>query len=192
MHKHRHSVPTSVTAAFATLTFLAVTSSVALSASAEASPITAEPLTGRAAFSGDVSMAITQQLQGLSEHVVDFDDASHTVVVRFTIGPGAVFPWHTHPGMVLINIVEGEFVFLFAEDCARREYGPGSALIDPGNTVHTSYNPSSENDVVVMATLIGVPAEGSLTIPVDAGEGAALDEKCGIERDDNGQLHAGH
>lgn len=146
-------------------------------------PISSEPLTERHAFTDDVSIRVTQQLQGLEEQVVPIDDASHLIVVRFTIQPGAVFPWHTHPGTVLISIAEGDLVFIFAEDCVRREYGPGSALVDPGDAVHTALNPSADQETVVMAVLLGAPAEGPLTIHVDDAEGAALDEKCDIERD---------
>ncbi|AHE98181.1 cupin [Thioalkalivibrio paradoxus ARh 1] len=153
---------------------------VATTAHAGPDPITAEPLTQRHTFSGNVSMQITQELDGLPKHVVNLDDASNVVVVEFTIQPGAVFPWHTHPGTVLINITEGDFVFMFAEDCVGREYGPGMALVDPGHSVHTAYNPSRDEPTVVIATLLGAPDEGPLTIPVDADEGAALDEKCGI------------
>lgn len=149
---------------------------------AEPKPIAAEPLTQRHAFDGDVSVRITQDLEGLPEQEVLFDDASHLTVVRFTIQPGAVFPWHTHPGTVLITVTEGEFVFIFAEDCLDREYGPGDALVDPGDTVHTALNPSRNEETVVVAVLLGAPAEGALTIPVDEERNAALDAECGIER----------
>ncbi|MFV8834119.1 cupin domain-containing protein [Aquisalimonas sp.] len=151
-------------------------------AQAEPEPIAAEPLMERNAFRSDVSIEITQQLDGLPEQRVTHGDASHVTVVRFTIQPGAVFPWHTHPGTVLVNITEGEFVFVFAEDCEPRAYGPGDVVVDPGDTVHTSYNPSDDEETVVMAVLIGAPAEGPLTIHVDHDEGVALDEECGIER----------
>ncbi|WP_199490968.1 hypothetical protein [Marinobacter vulgaris] len=52
---------------------------------AEPKPIAAEPLTQRHAFDGDVSINITQDLEGLPEQAVSFDDASHLTVVRFTI-----------------------------------------------------------------------------------------------------------
>jgi quercetin dioxygenase-like cupin family protein len=147
----------------------------------------AEPLSPRGTFSGKVSMQLRQELDGLPAHVVEFDDASNIVVVEFTIRPGAVFPWHTHPGTVLINIKEGDLVFMFAEDCVAREYGTGMALVDPGHTVHTSFNLSRDQAAVVMATLLGVPDEGPLMIPVAADEGAALDAKCGIERAADGE-----
>lgn len=149
---------------------------------AEPEPIAAEPLTQRHAFDGDVSIKITQDLEGLPEQVISFDDASHLTVVRFTIQPGAVFPWHTHPGTVLITVTEGDFVFTFAEDCLDREYGPGDALVDPGDTVHTALNPSRNEETVVVAVLLGAPREGALTIPVDKERNAALDAECGIER----------
>lgn len=104
----------------------------------EPEPIAAEPLTERQAFTDDVAMRITQDLEGLPQEVVELDDASHLTVIRFTIEPGAVFPWHTHPGIVLISVTEGDFVFMFAEDCERRDYSAGTALVDPGDKVHNA------------------------------------------------------
>jgi quercetin dioxygenase-like cupin family protein len=158
-------------------------------AQADPPPIAAEPLTQRHAFSDAVSMRITQDLEGLPQQVVDIDDATHVAVARFTIQPGVVFPWHTHPGTVLITITEGDFVFLLAEDCVKREYSAGAALVDPGDTVHTAYNPSADGETVVVATFLGVPAEGGLTIPVDEAEGARLDAACGLNRDDVTAMH---
>ncbi|SEP24083.1 Cupin domain protein [Salinihabitans flavidus] len=148
----------------------------------EPEPIAANPLTERHAFPNETSMQITQNLEGLPPQSVEIEDTSHMVMVEFTIQPGVVFPWHTHPGTVLIKIAEGDFTFVFAEDCVERDFAPGSALVDPGDTVHTAFNPSADQETVVVATLFGVPAEGPLTIPVEAAEGAALDEECGIER----------
>jgi quercetin dioxygenase-like cupin family protein len=153
--------------------------------------LSAEPLSPRSTFSGKVSVQIRQELDGLPAQVVDLDDASNLVVVEFTIQPGAVFPWHTHPGAVLINITEGDFVFMFAEDCVAREYGPGMALLDPGHTVHTAFNPAQDRATVVMTTLLGVPEEGPLMIPVEADQSAALDDQCGIERAAAGDRLAG-
>jgi quercetin dioxygenase-like cupin family protein len=161
-------------------------------AQGEPEPIVAEPLSQRHAFTDGVTMRITQEPDGLPRQVVEIDDASHLAVMRFTIQPGVVFPWHTHPGTVLISIAEGDFVFMFAEDCVRREYTAGTALVDPGDTVHTAYNPSADGETVVVATFLGVPAEGGLTIPVDDAQGAALDEQCGIDRDDIVATHGAH
>lgn len=160
-------------------TTLAVT---ATASAEEPDPIAAKPLTERHAFPNETSMQITHNLEGLPPQSVEIEDASHKVVVEFTIQPGAVFPWHTHPGTVLIKVAEGDFSFVFAEDCVERDFAPGSALVDPGDTVHTAFNPSADQETKVVATLFGVPSEGPLTIPVKDAEGAALDERCGIER----------
>jgi quercetin dioxygenase-like cupin family protein len=139
------------------------------------------PVTERLTFDGAVSMTVNQRLDGLDPQEVEIADATHLVITEFTIQPGGVFPWHTHPATVLIGINEGDFVFVFAEDCVQREYAAGSALVDPGDTVHTAYNPSEDSETVVVGTFLGAPAEGDLTLPVDEDEAAALDERCGIE-----------
>jgi quercetin dioxygenase-like cupin family protein len=177
-------------AAFATAAVLAL--GTPSGAQGKPKPITAEPLTQRHTFTDDVSIRIVQRLEGLPRQVVEFDDASNLVIVRFTIHPGVVFPWHTHPGTVLISIAEGDFVFVFAEDCIKREYSAGTALVDPGNTVHTAFNPSANNETVVIATLLGAPDKGALTVPVDEANGAALDEKCGIDRKAIASGHSAH
>lgn len=153
-----------------------------LSAQDEPKPIAAEPLTERHAFPNETSMQITQTLEGLPPQSIEIEDGSHMAVIEFTIQPGVVFPWHTHPGTVLIKVAEGDFTFVFADDCVERNFDPGAAVVDPGDTVHTAWNPSAEDETVVVATLLGVPAEGALTIPVDEAKGARLDEKCGVER----------
>lgn len=177
-------MPTTSTKRIATVCAAAcLTLGLAATAHAQPEPIEANPLTDRQTFTDDVTMRITQTVDGLPEQVMEFDDASNLMVVEFTIQPGAVFPWHTHPGTVLISIVEGDLVFVFAEDCVRRDYAAGTALVDPGfDNVHTAYNPSEETETRVIATLIGAPDEGPVTVPVDEAEGAALDEECGIER----------
>ena len=73
-------------------------------AAAEPDPITAEPLIERHSFSGEVSLSLTQRLDGLDAHEVEITDASSLAVLEFTIQPGATFPWHTHPGTVLVSL----------------------------------------------------------------------------------------
>jgi hypothetical protein len=60
-----------------------------------------------------------------------------------------------------------------------RTYPAGTALVDPGNNVHYAFNPTG-GETVLIATFLGVPAEGLLTIPVDAATATALDAKCGV------------
>ena len=60
-------------------------------------PIATEFLTGRATFTDDVDLKVKFKLDGKATGVVNADDPSRTVVARFTVQPGAQFPWHTTP-----------------------------------------------------------------------------------------------
>ena len=97
-------------------------------------------------------------------HVVDMPDLSRTVVARITVQPGAQFPWHTHPGPVIVNIAEGALVYVEASDCIERPYPAGTAFVDPGHGhVHTAFNRSGVV-TVIYATFFEVPDQGPLTI----------------------------
>jgi len=131
-------------------------------------PITSEVLTGRAVFTDDVDLKLKFKLDGEATGVVNAQDPSRTVVVRFTVQPGAQFPWHTHAGPVIVNVTEGELVYVAADDCVERAYPAGTAFVDPGHGhVHTAFNPTDDVTVLV-ATLFEAPAEGPLLIPAEA------------------------
>ena len=182
---------TTWTAAGAALLALAAAALLALGSSPsdadeEPDPITPEPLTQRHAFTDDVAVQVRDKPDGRSTEVINLRDASHIAVVEITIQPGAAFPWHTHPGPVLATVVEGDldgaFVYVYADDCVERPYEVGDAFVDPGDSVHMAYNPSDTEETVVIATFLGVPEEGDLTLPVDDAEGAELDGQCDIDR----------
>jgi quercetin dioxygenase-like cupin family protein len=133
-----------------------------------APPIATEFLTGRAVFTDDVDLQVKIKLDGKATKVVNVKDPSRTVVARFTVQPGAQFPWHTHRGPVVVNVVEGELVYVEADDCVEREYPAGTAFVDPGHGhVHTAFNPTDDVTVFV-ATFFEAPAEGPLLIPAEA------------------------
>jgi quercetin dioxygenase-like cupin family protein len=137
-------------------------------------PIAAEFLTGRAAFTDDLAIKFRIRLAGGATTVVKSDDPSRTVVARYTVQPGAQFPWHTHSGPVIVNVVSGELVYVGAEDCVRHAYGAGTAFVDAGHGhVHTAYNPTQAPTVLV-ATFFEAPAEGPLLIPAQAPEGCSI------------------
>ena len=73
-------------------------------------PIATEFLTGRAVFTDAVEAKFKVKRPGEGATVVNSKDASRTVVARFTVQPGAQFPWHTHPGPVTVNVTQGELV----------------------------------------------------------------------------------
>lgn len=128
-------------------------------------PIATEVLTDRAVFTDDVDLKIKIK-RGDATNVVNQEDPSRTLVARFTVQPGAQFPWHTHAGPVVVNIVEGELVYIEADGCAEHSYPAGTAFVDPGNHVHSAINPGDEPTVFV-ATFFGTPASGPLLIPAD-------------------------
>ncbi len=142
-------------------------------------PIGVEMLTPRSEFTDHVSAKIKVKLEGRRERtkVLNMRDPSHTAVARITVQPGAQFPWHTHPGPVIVNVSSGGLTYVQAKDCVERPYLAGAAFVDPGRgNVHTAFNPSDDVTVLV-ATFLEVPEEGPVTIT----EGVEPPENCEIE-----------
>jgi quercetin dioxygenase-like cupin family protein len=132
-------------------------------------PIAAEPLTPRSVFVDDVGLKFMIKQDGRATDVVGVKDPSWTVVVRYTVQPGAQFPWHSHAGPVVVNLVSGALTYVGAEDCVPRTYAAGQAFVDPGQGhVHTAFNPTNAPTVFV-ATFFDAPAEGPLLIPAPPG-----------------------
>jgi quercetin dioxygenase-like cupin family protein len=139
----------------------------ALPSAANHSPdITVEVLSGpRAVFTDDVDLKLKIKRPGEDAIVSNTKDPSRTVVARITVAPGEHFDWHTHPGPVIVNVAQGELVYLGAEDCVERSYPAGTAFVDPGHEhVHTAFNPSSTTATVLLATFFEAPAAGPLLI----------------------------
>ncbi len=129
------------------------------------SPIAVELLTPLSEFTDKVSIQVRNKFEGRRTDALNVRDASNIAVAKVTLQPGAVFPWHTHPGPVLITIAEGDFVYTLAADCIDRWYPAGTAVIDAGfGNVHSAYNPSLSEETVVIATFLGVPDGGPLTV----------------------------
>ena len=70
-------------------------------------PIAAEPLTARSVFPDLIDMKLKLKSHYGGTTVINDDNPSRTVDVRYTVQPGARFPWHTHYGPVIVNIVSG-------------------------------------------------------------------------------------
>ena len=129
-------------------------------------PILAEPLTPRSVFLDEIDLKIKIKLHNAT-HVVNVEDPSRTVVVRYTVQPGAQFPWHSHNGPVVVNIVSGSLTYLPRDTCLEHTYTTGQAFVDPGQGhVHTAYNGGSQPTVLI-ATFFAAPATGPLLIPAD-------------------------
>ena len=132
-------------------------------------PIAAEPLTLRAVFPDEIDMKFKLKLHDGGAIVVNVDDPSRTVDVRYTVQPGAQFPWHSHRGPVVVNIISGSLTYVPAGSCHERTFTMGQAFVDPGHGhVHTAYNPGTEPTVFI-ATFLEAPEAGPLLIPADPG-----------------------
>jgi quercetin dioxygenase-like cupin family protein len=131
-------------------------------------PIATEFLTSRAVFTDDVDLKLKVKQHRGRRTVVKAEDPSRTLVARFTVQPDAEFPWHSHPGPVIVNVTKGELVYVPAEDCSRRSYPAGTAFVDPGHGhVHSAFNPTDE-ETVLMATFFEAPEQGPLLLPAQA------------------------
>lgn len=127
-------------------------------------PIATELLTGRAVFTDDVGLKIKVKAHG-NTNVANAKDASRTLVARFTVQPGARFPWHSHPGPVIVNVVEGSLVYIEDDTCEEKTYAAGKAFVDLGRGhTHSAYNDGDEPAVLV-ATFFEAPADGALLLP---------------------------
>lgn len=132
-------------------------------------PIAAEPLTPRSVFPDDIDMKLKLKMDHMGTMVVNVDDPSRTVSVKYTVQPGAHFPWHSHAGPVVVNIMSGSLVYVPAGTCDERPYSAGEAFVDAGHGhVHSAYNPGPDPTVFI-ATFFEAPATGSLLIPADPG-----------------------
>jgi quercetin dioxygenase-like cupin family protein len=130
-------------------------------------PIAAEQLTARSVFPDLIDMKLKLKTHEGGTTVVNVDDPSRTVVVRYTVQPGARFPWHTHYGPVIVNIISGSLTYVAAGTCDEETYPAGQAFVDSGHGhVHSAYNPGTEPTVLI-ATFFEAPETGPLLIPVD-------------------------
>jgi len=144
----------------------AATVGVVSSAAADPpAPIAAEVLTPRSVFTDDIHMKLRLAEDRGETAVVQVDDPSRTVVVRYTVQPGAQFPWHSHAGPVFVNLISGELTYIEADTCAETRYVSGQAFVDPGQGhVHSAVNRGTGTTVFI-ATFYDAPAEGGLLIP---------------------------
>lgn len=157
-----------ILAAFTALTMMTIGVNVVPALADEPPPpILGEPLTGRAAFVDDIDLKFKISHDGSETTVVNATDPSQTVVVRYTVQPGAQFPWHTHAGPVVVNVASGALTYIDGGDCGEHTYTAGQAFVDAGHgDVHSAINPTNAPTVLI-ATFFEAPASGPLLIVTD-------------------------
>jgi len=152
-----------------TLTAASAVTVVAAAADDPPPPIAAEPLTARSVFPDEIDMKLKLKLHDGGTMVVNVDDPSRTVDVKYTVQPGAQFPWHSHRGPVVVNVMSGALTYISAGTCHERTFTAGQAFVDPGHGhVHSAYNPGTAPTVFI-ATFFEAPETGALLIPADPG-----------------------
>ena len=119
-------------AVLSTLAAVAVLNVVPAAAVDPPPPIAAEPLTPRSVFPDMIDMKIKLKTHHGGTTVVQVDDPSRTVDVRYTVQPGARFPWHSHYGPVIVNIMSGSLTYIASGTCDETTYSPGQAFVDAG------------------------------------------------------------
>ena len=130
-------------------------------------PIVAEQLTLRSVFPDEIDMKLKLKPHKGDTTVVKVHDPSRTVDVKYTVQPGARFPWHTHYGPVIVNIISGSLTYVDSDACGETTYSPGQAFVDAGHGhVHSAYNPGT-GPTVFIATFFEAPETGALLIPAD-------------------------
>ncbi|MFC7044458.1 cupin domain-containing protein [Halobacteriaceae archaeon GCM10025711] len=128
-----------------------------------------ELLAGHATFPDEVTATFRMQYDGGGDAIVSElpRDASSAVVAKVTWEPEGTSGWHTHPGPVIVSVVEGELELINERDCLVRTYTAGEAFIDPGQgNVHIASNPSESDSAVAYATFLGVPDGAPPTVMV--------------------------
>ena len=159
-------------AAAALIAVLLIGASVLPSAAQGPPTITVEPLSGRAVFTDNVDLKFKIKLDGKKTDVANLKDPSRTQTAKITLEDGARFPWHTHPGPVVVNVFQGKLTYVGADDCKEREYPAGTAFIDAGGDhVHTAF---ATGETVLVATFFKAPAMGNLLIGADEPEDCVI------------------
>lgn len=155
---HNSKSPRRTTAASIGI-FTALAGVVALPSLADHGLPHVEPL-ARGTFLDDVRLNVRNKVLGGATHVVQMKDASDLVVLRITIEAGSVAPWHGHTGTgFLVNLGPGTLTNYIGDECMPRQFYPGDAFVDPGHgDLHAVRNDSSE-DVVLLATFLGVEGD---------------------------------
>ena len=133
-------------------------------------PIAAEPLTPRSVFPDEIDMKLKLKMPHMGTMVINVDDPSRTVSVKYTVQPGAQFPWHSS---LRAGDREHHVRFPHVRPLRARARSGRTrrveSFVDAGHGhVHSAYNPGSQPTVFI-ATFFEAPETGPLLIPADPG-----------------------
>lgn len=100
----------------------------------------------RLRFAGDNREAIVSNL----------NDASTVIFATVDWEPGGTSGWHRHPGLAIVNVIEGELEATWKRECTTRTYRAGESFFDPGE-IHNVDNLSNTDRAKAYVTFLGIP-----------------------------------
>ncbi|HYH51347.1 MAG TPA: cupin domain-containing protein [Acidimicrobiia bacterium] len=100
-----------------------------------------------------------------ADYTVNGSKGTDVVVQKVTFEPGAVIPWHTHPGAETAIVASGALTIFFSDDptCAGRQFKAGEVFLGTP-VVHQAKNLGTE-PVQLVITYYNVPAAGAVSTP---------------------------
>ncbi len=135
---------------------------------------------GPTRFTDRVKAKFTIKIAGARTKVITLRRPGGIATATFTLQPGDSFPWHVHPGPVIVSVVGGgELTYLRGRDCLRRPYAAGAVFIEPGPELHTAFNQGTE-PVTLVGTFFDVPPGEALSTPAHPAKQLRLDTRCDI------------
>ncbi len=135
---------------------------------------------GPTGFTDRVRIKFDLKIAGARRKVIRLRHPGGIATATFELEPGDSFPWHVHPGPVLVSVVGGgELSYMRARDCVPRSYPAGSAFLEPGPAVHTAFNPGTET-ITLVGTFFDVAPGEALATPARPRKQHRLDAKCDI------------
>jgi quercetin dioxygenase-like cupin family protein len=86
---------------------------------------------------------------------VSFSGPTVLTFRKQTFAPGAVFPWHTHPGSALVEVTQGTLTEYMQQGsgCVKGVHGPGFARWENGGDAHTLINNTRSTVVITVLSL---------------------------------------
>lgn len=135
---------------------------------------------GPTRFTDRLRITFAVKSDGVRREVIRLRHPGGIATATFELEPGDSFPWHVHPGPVLVSVVGGgELSYVRARDCVVRPYAAGAVFLEPGPQRHTAFNQGTET-VTLVGTFFDVAPGEPLATPVRPAGQLRLDDKCGI------------
>jgi quercetin dioxygenase-like cupin family protein len=118
--------------------------------------VTVEPLVP-VTFPDQIDARFRVKYESGGMKVIHVRDLDHVFNAKITFEPDGYFPWHSHPGPVVVAIQQGALTLVNASDCVPRVYEAGEGFVDLGHGwVHRAVNESG-GTTVLHATFFEVP-----------------------------------